>query len=369
MSSKHPDIWFDSNTLSFLRSRVMPPSLTRSEKARIYQRARSFSFVHDRLFQHHRRVLRLVPKPSERNALIAQVHRSLCHAGVHKTVTAILKDAFWSDLRSSVQKFLENCEVCQQKNAKPLMPRVQAFEALDHPFQKVALDVTFYGSSHPILTILDLFSKFLFAQELSSVDSGTISGVFCFYCYNHHMPESVLIDNGPEFKKSFREFCFNHDIRVCTTQPRHPFTNGAVERANGVLKSRMYSLALDSPSLSFSDLIKGAVAGINSAQHSSTKFTPLQILESKGSLDSAVAVNLQHSANLRNDHLLHRRLNKMPISWDQLRPGMKVFYTLTQSRLSKRHLRGPAIILLVGIDEIILSHDKILAVPFGQISV
>ena len=207
----------------------------------------------------------------------------------------------------------------------------------------------------------------MFASHLQTVSSGDVTGVFCSFCYLYNTPQSVLVDNGPEFQKDFLEFCNYHDISVIHTRPRHPFTNGCVERLNGILKMRMESLFLDNPSLSFQAVIEKAVRAINHSVHCSTKHTPIEIIEAQGTLDLRVSSNLEQAASLRNARLTRRRLQKQNLSWEQIIPGRKVFFTPSFKRLGKQYLEGPAVVLLVGISEVVVSTDSVHSLPFTQI--
>ena len=47
--------------------------------------------------------------------------------------------------------------------------------------------------------------------------------------------QRVLTDGGSEFKGEFDEACRTHEIKHTRTKPRHPFTNGFVERLQGTI--------------------------------------------------------------------------------------------------------------------------------------
>ncbi len=47
--------------------------------------------------------------------------------------------------------------------------------------------------------------------------------------------QRVLTDGGSEFKGEFDQACRNREIQHTRTKPRHPFTNGFVERLQGTI--------------------------------------------------------------------------------------------------------------------------------------
>ena len=52
----------------------------------------------------------------------------------------------------------------------------------------------------------------------------------------HHIPRHITVDNGTQFdSQDFRKYCQNMGIQLCFASLRHPQSNGAVERANGII--------------------------------------------------------------------------------------------------------------------------------------
>jgi transposase InsO family protein len=60
------------------------------------------------------------------------------------------------------------------------------------------------------------------------------------------VPNSIITDNGTQFtSKKFLSFCDDHHIRMDWAAVAHPWTNGQIERANGMilqgLKPRIFN--------------------------------------------------------------------------------------------------------------------------------
>ena len=50
------------------------------------------------------------------------------------------------------------------------------------------------------------------------------------------MPKELTVDNGKQFDSQlFREFCHSVETKVMFASVYHPQSNGAVERANGII--------------------------------------------------------------------------------------------------------------------------------------
>lgn len=363
------DIWFDNNTLHLLRYGSIPPFISHKEKCRVLLRSKSFAYIDHKLFKRYANErFRLVPPPNARLYLISQRHSLLGHCGIFKTMSSLRSEYFWSNMSGQVSSFINSCVICKHKNAKPMQKIHLPFESLSYPFQKVALDVTFYPPRLPILTIIDLFSKYVRAFWLDNVSSFQTMMAFRQFCHEVKFPHSLLVDNGSEFQSQFVDFCFLHQIKIYRTKPRHPYTNGCVERCNLTLKQRMKSISLENPLLSLHEVIINAQFAINQSTHCSTNYTPLQVLESRGLLNHRVSCNLEFSSKLRNAYLTRVQMNSRRKSILNLQIGLTVFFTRSVSRLSRKHLFGPAFILLIGSDELILAFDsKTLSMPFSQV--
>lgn len=363
------DIWFDNNTLHLLRYGSLPLDLGHSEKCRVLLRSKSFVFIHDQLFKRYANSkVRLVPPPDARLQLISQRHSLLGHSGIFKTISSLRSEFFWSNMSRQVSSFINSCVICKHKNARPLQKIHQPFESLSYPFEKIALDVTFYPPKLPILTIIDLFSKYVRAFWLDNVSSFHTTVAFRQFCHEVKVPHSLLVDNGSEFQSQFVDFCFHHRIKIHRTKPRHPYTNGCVERCNATLKQRIKSISLENPLLSLQEVIIKAQFALNNSIHCSTKFSPLHILQSEGVLNNLVFSNLESSSKLRNAYLTNLQMNSRRKTILNLQIGLTVFFTKSVSILSRKHLCGPAFILFIGSDELILAFNKeTLSIPFAQV--
>jgi hypothetical protein len=54
----------------------------------------------------------------KRNKAIKEIHESLGHAGIKKTIDAIRKTFFWDRMGRDVEKFVNGCNKCNEHNAE-----------------------------------------------------------------------------------------------------------------------------------------------------------------------------------------------------------------------------------------------------------
>lgn len=57
------------------------------------------------------------------------------------------------------------------------------------------------------------------------------------------LPNKIVSDNGPQFiSAEYRDFCKRNGIKIVTSSPSHPSTNGAAENAVKTFKSCLLKL-------------------------------------------------------------------------------------------------------------------------------
>ena len=93
------------------------------------------------------------------------------------------------------------------------------------------------GNLSYTLVAVEYFSKWIEAKPVQSITSNLIQKFFWqnIVC-RFGVPYEVTVDNGKQFDSlAFREF-YNHlGTKLCFASVYHPQSNGAVERAKGVI--------------------------------------------------------------------------------------------------------------------------------------
>ena len=87
-----------------------------------------------------------------------------------------------------------------------------------------------------MLFTIDKFTKLIEARLISTIKSEQAILFFLDIVHRFGVPNSIITDNGTQFTgKKFLRFCDEHHIRVDWASVAHPWTNGQVERANGMV--------------------------------------------------------------------------------------------------------------------------------------
>ena len=167
-----------------------------------------------------------------------KLHKQMAHAS-KESLFRLLKSSGIHDnsLCHAVVKVVDQCEICLKYKRKPLRPCVA--ESLGEGFNStVAMDLkTYIKDKVWILHLICLGSKYSVASVIKSKHRSIISkDVLRFWISYFGPPRRFLSDNGGEFSNDeYRELCEQFNIECATTPGESPWSNGVVERHNGVL--------------------------------------------------------------------------------------------------------------------------------------
>lgn len=129
-----------------------------------------------------------------------------------------------------------------------------------------------------LLTIIDVYSKFLRVIPLLNKEARTVRKVFVPLLLKIR-PRVLQTDNGQEFKGLIDEN--NQDTVQIFTPPYTPQKNGQIERVNGTIKRMIFQYMTNRSSRRYIDALPSLVQNYNESVHSTSKLTPKQIVENR----------------------------------------------------------------------------------------
>ena len=128
-----------------------------------------------------------------------------------------------------------------------------------------------------VLNVIDCFSKFLWSFPLTTKASKIVESHRRKIFYEFSPPEILHSDNGKEFKAgNITKLCEEFYTIPVYGRPRHPQSQGQVERLNQTIKSyltRKLSLEKDKK---WANILPQVVAEYNNEKHSTTKKSPFR---------------------------------------------------------------------------------------------
>jgi hypothetical protein len=127
---------------------------------------------------------------------------------------------------------------------------------------------------------VDYFTKWVEAKALANITAPTIQKFFWqnIVC-RFEVPRELTVDNGKQFDYySFKEYCKTLGTHAKFSLVYHPQSNGAVERANGLIFSRIKKCLFDQKKGKWINELPKVIWSHNTIVSRATGFTPFHLL-------------------------------------------------------------------------------------------
>lgn len=187
---------------------------------------------------------------------LCRVHNSLCHPGIRR-MWHIVRCRNLPFSLEDVKTVIKQCQTCAEIKPK-FSTVVNTLIKATRPFERLSVDFKGPLPSKPggnkyLLTVVDEFSRFVFAFPTKDTSSESAIRCLCSLFSTYGMPEYVHSDRGSAFTSGmYRQFMTERGIATSYSSAYNPRGNGQVERYNGVLW-RTIRLALHSRGLVVED--------------------------------------------------------------------------------------------------------------------
>ena len=177
---------------------------------------------------------RLVLPEILRGEFLELIHRY--HQGVVSCKKLAEKCIYYPGWSSDVEKMVLSCPTCQlysrSNQRQPLTPH----EVPELPWQKIGIDFKAMGAQD-FLVVVDYYSKFAIVNKLQNKTGSHVISVLKNIFVNHGIPQEIFSDNGPPFNSGeFYNFAKTYEIKLTTSSPYYPRSNGMVERTIQTVK-------------------------------------------------------------------------------------------------------------------------------------
>jgi len=213
------------------------------------------------------------------------------HFGVRKTQDQFARRAYTVGWKNVVEEVCRSCTECSRYyRGTPRRQGQMQINDANGPMDRLAIDLT---GKHPrsvqghvyILTVIDVFSRFLIAVPLRNKEAKTVATalyrhVFCKYgtC------REIQSDQGKEFNNLLLEqMCELFGIRKLRTTAYHPFANGRAERSHRSIHSCIAKTVAENQR-NWSEVLDLVVSAYNATKHESTQYTPNYLMYGRETL-------------------------------------------------------------------------------------
>ena len=224
--------------------------------------------------------LALVVPQSLALTLMRSVHLEFQHPGAARTYDALATRVYWQDMWTSVRKYVCGCNVCQLCSLKQHTFPSKHDRPPNAPWTRIAIDcVGFTRDSSQghvgIMTGICLATQYPWAEPIRTKSTACIQAAIMKILTTAPNVREIVSDNGPEFGKTyFDTFLKQLNIHHQRIAPRHPESNGVLERFHCYLNSVVQNAALINPTACWLPAVTGALRAYRTLPHTSSGESP-----------------------------------------------------------------------------------------------
>ena len=188
----------------------------------------------------------------EAKLIVSATHEEAGHNGMHPLERLVGSDYVVRNLRDLCRAATgTNCPICTSYAPAPKKP-LQCI-VTRYPLELVMYDLTSFGvltkdGYRYIMVVIDHFTKFIWTKAFKRKTKGPIADwLRTMFNSDIPVPTRFHCDNGKEFLNEAMDKAMEdlNKPNVSHGLPRHPQTQGAVERVNATLKTLLMKLCIE----------------------------------------------------------------------------------------------------------------------------
>lgn len=227
-------------------------------------------------------LFQLVLPKAFRQVALTELHDSVGHLGIERTVDLVRQRFYWPRMALDVEEKIKSCERCVRRKARVERSAPLVNITTSRPLELVCMD---YLSLEPdgkgtknILVITDHFTKYAVAVPTSDQKAKSVAKALWNHFFIHYgFPERLHSDQGRDFESSvIKDLCQLLGIKKTRTTPYHPRGN-PVERFNRTLLEMLGTLSEENK-LRWKEFVQPLVHSYNCTKNDTTGFSPYQLM-------------------------------------------------------------------------------------------
>ena len=184
----------------------------------------------------------IIPKLLQKQMLL-RTHSS--HQGAEACIRRARDVIFWPGMTADIKEMVSQCSTCAEYQVKQQKQPLMTYKIPARPWKMVAQDLFTHGKKDYLITV-DYYSDFWELDCLRDTNSNTIITCTKAHFARYGIPDTVVTDNGPQFRShEYEIFAQQWEFVHTTSSPYHSQSNGKAESAVKIAKKLMSKAVKD----------------------------------------------------------------------------------------------------------------------------
>lgn len=186
---------------------------------------------------------KIVIPESLRVEMLSRIH--VGHMGIEKCKQRARDILFWPGMSKQVEEMVGKCSTCLEYRSSNTKEPMISHKIPERPWQTIASDMFTWNNEQYIVTV-DYYSRYFELDKLNSTTASAIILKLKAAFARHGIPETVVSDNGPQYKcEEFEDFANKWEFTHITTSPHYPQSNGLAEKSVQIAKTLLEKAKAD----------------------------------------------------------------------------------------------------------------------------
>lgn len=283
--------------IKYLKDGTVENDLKGMSKLRFVKRCKMFILIEDVLhFYDENKYHKVVFHSEEIEQMklsVVKLHK-VNHYGMNK-MESLCNDNFFKIPREIIRNVVGSCISCAQ--SQPLKKH-DNFKSIfsSEPLERIQIDLVDlrqYSSENNdfswLLVIIDIYSKFAFTFTMKSKSAIEVESKLRKFIYENGAMKILQCDNGKEFINSeIQKLCDEFKIRKIHGRPRHPQSQGQVERLNQTICRSLQKHLYESNTKRWIGILDKVIYNYNISIHSATKKSPFELFHRRKGYNTTI---------------------------------------------------------------------------------
>lgn len=285
-----------SEIKQYIQTKSIPDGLSPNQKQAFVLKAQKFIIINGDVYgvENGNNLLAVANDDNVKLANVLQLLHTSSHRGM-KAMYMAYKQKYVGIQRNKIDEYVRNCIICQRniplKRCEAITPIVAS-----RRWERLIIDyIDLRKYSHVnsgfgwILNVIDSYSKFIYVLPTRSKEASEVYNFLLKLIRVEGAPEIIHTDNGREFVNSqISGLCDKYHIRHLKGRPRHPQSQGQVERANQTICRKLAKTMQSAQTERWVDCIDDVIAEYNLSWNRAINSTPMQILRGRRGFNNPI---------------------------------------------------------------------------------